>query len=80
LDIQCGHFFGHKRKAEDFGYQIVNAAEPHLGYASRKWEMFGVQSSRCSQNHPDAATIVLDAATTAIAATGQAAQVKVRAI
>jgi len=42
--------------------------------------MFGVQSSRCSQNHPDAATIVLDAVTTAIAATGQAAQVKVRAI
>jgi hypothetical protein len=78
LDIQCGHVFGHKRKIKGFGYQIVNdAAELH---ASRKWEMFGTQSSRCIQNHPDAATIVLDAATTAIAARARAAQAKVRAI
>jgi hypothetical protein len=47
-------------------------------YASRKRETFGVQSPRRSQNHPDATTIVLDTSYTAIAATGEAAQVKVR--
>ena len=81
LDIQCGHVLGPKQKAETFGYWIVNgAAELYPGYASRKWEMFSVQSSRCSQNHPDATTIVLNAAYTAIAAAGEAAQAKVRDI
>lgn len=73
--------FWAKQKAETFGYWIVNgAAELYPGYASRKWEMFSVQSSRCSQNHPDATTIVLNAAYTAIAAPGEAAQAKVRGI
>jgi len=51
----------------------------HLGYASRKWETFGVQSPRCSRNHPDATTIVLDAATITIATISETAQAKVRA-